>query len=164
VAKRKGSRTPVQGTLFGPADVYGGAPPAPVPHPDPGPPPLLRWDERLAPPSPEELSALRAAHPGAMLLFRHVFGCAFHGDDAAETVRLLGLFPAARGADAWAGFPHGEFEEHVRKLLRAGKSVCVVERGEGLPQRFAVPVVTPVTALPPGKPAGRRKGEGADNA
>jgi hypothetical protein len=158
MAKKGRKRTPPagQGTLFGPDDVCGGAAPAiPAPEPrEPHPPgdtPVPpRWDEGLCPPTPQELAALRAAHPGAMLLFRHPGGCAFHGDDATEAVRLLGLFPAARGMSAWAGWPHGDFEKHMRRLLRAGKTVAVVERGEGLPPGHrlgACPVVTPFTEV-----------------
>jgi hypothetical protein len=150
MAKKGQKRTPpvTQGTLFSPADVYGGVTPA-IPAPEPREPP--RWDEGLCPPTAEEQAALRAAHPGAMLLFRHQGGCAFHGDDTPVALGLLSLPPGGPPDRPWVGWPHGDFERHMRKLLRAGKVVCVVERGEGLPPGHrlgACPVVTPFTAVP----------------
>jgi hypothetical protein len=143
-------RTPVQGTLFGPADAYGGhAEPAPVP--PPVAPEPSRWDEGLTPPTPDELAALRAAHPGVLLLFRHKGGCAFHGDDTPVALGLLSMSPGGPPDRPWAGWPHGDFERHMRRLLCAGHSVCVVERGEGLPPGHrlgADPVVTPFTEVP----------------
>jgi hypothetical protein len=144
VAKRRKADAPAQGTLFGPADVYGGTTPA-----APAPPP--RWDDGLAPPTPEELAALRAAHPGVMLLFRHSGGCAFHGDDTPVALGLLSLSPGGPPDRPWVGWPHGDFGGHMRRLLRAGKAVAVVERGEGLPPGHRLgecPVVTPFTEVP----------------
>jgi hypothetical protein len=155
MAKKGHKRTPPagQGTLFGPADAYGGSTPA-VPAPE-VPPEPVRWDEGLTPPTAEELAALRAAHPGAMLLFRHPGGCAFHGADALVAHRVAGLaLHAAHLASPYAGWPHGDFPGPMRKLLRAGHVVCVVERGEGLPPGHrlgACPVVTPFTAVPEGE-------------
>jgi hypothetical protein len=181
VAKRRKPGAPKQGTLFGPADVYGGVTPAVSAerpdlespcgvcgHPlgrhtaqgeglcldcDCGgwvPPRPAAWDDGLTPPTPEELAALRAAHPGVMLLFRHQGGCAFHGDDVPVALGLLSLSPGGPPDRPWVGWPHGDFERHMRRLLRAGKVVCVVERGEGLPpgHRLGVcPVVTPFTEV-----------------
>jgi hypothetical protein len=149
VAKRKKPDASTQGTLFGPADVYGGAPAIPAPPPAaPGP---SRWDDGLTPPTADELAALRAAHPGAMLLFRHVGGCAFHGDDALVAHRVAGLaLHAADLASPYAGWRHGDFPGPMRLLLAAGHRVCVVERGEGLPPRHRLdaPVVTEFTEVP----------------
>jgi hypothetical protein len=158
MAKKGHKRTPPagQGTLFGPADAYGGVgPAAPVPAGADAPPPP--WDEGLCPPTAEELAALRAAHPGVMLLFRHAKGCAFHGDDTPVALGLLSLSPGGPPDRPWVGWPHGDFERHMRRLLRAGKTVAVVERGEGLPPGHrlgACPVVTPFTEVGEGEEGG----------
>jgi hypothetical protein len=115
------------------------------------PPRAAAWDDGLTPPTADELAALHAAHPGALLLFRHPGGCAFHGDDALAAHRAAGLPLSGPPGSPRAGWAHGDFAGPVRRLLRAGHTVAVVERGEGLPPGHrlgAAPVVTPFTEVP----------------
>jgi DNA mismatch repair protein MutS len=72
--------------------------------------------------------AAKLAHPGLLLLFR--VGDFYETFDAdAETVAsVCGARPGpARGCDAFVAFPRQGLEANLRKLLRAGHRVAVLD-------------------------------------
>lgn len=71
------------------------------------------------------------SHPGMMLLFRMGDFYELFNEDAQEASRILGLTLTSRDKSVpMAGFPHHSLENHLRKLLQAGKRVAVCDQVE----------------------------------
>ena len=92
------------------------------------------------------------SHPGMMLLFRMGDFYELFNEDAQEASRILGLTLTSRDKSVpMAGFPHHSLENHLRKLLQAGKRVAVCDQVEeaseakGLVRREVTRIITPGT-------------------
>ncbi len=92
------------------------------------------------------------SHPGMMLLFRMGDFYELFNEDAQDASRILGLTLTSRDKSVpMAGFPYHSLENHLRKLLQAGKRVAVCEQVEesseakGLVRREVTRIITPGT-------------------
>ncbi len=92
------------------------------------------------------------SHPGMMLLFRMGDFYELFNEDAQDASRILGLTLTSRDKSVpMAGFPHHSLENHLRKLLQAGKRVAVCDQVEeaseakGLVRREVTRIITPGT-------------------
>lgn len=79
--------------------------------------------------------AIKAKHPGALLLFRVGDFYETFGDDAIRASKILGIVLTSRknGAAAsveLAGFPHHSLEVYLPKLVRAGERVAICDQLE----------------------------------
>ncbi|MEZ4688459.1 MAG: hypothetical protein R3B47_21075 [Bacteroidia bacterium] len=82
----------------------------------------------------KQFFAIKAKHPGAILLFRVGDFYETFGEDAVEAARILGIVLTKRnngGSDLeLAGFPHHSLDTYLPKLVRAGKRVAVCDQLE----------------------------------
>lgn len=106
----------------------------------------------MSTPMMQQYLEAKKSHPGMMLLFRMGDFYELFNEDAQEASRLLGLTLTARDKSVpMAGFPHHSLENHLRKLLLAGKKVAVCDQVEdaseakGLVRREVTRIVTPGT-------------------
>ena len=105
----------------------------------------------------KQFFAIKAKHPGAILLFRVGDFYETFGEDAVEAARILGIVLTKRnngGSDLeLAGFPHHSLDTYLPKLVRAGKRVAVCDQLEdpkaakGIVKRGVTELVTPGVAL-----------------
>jgi DNA mismatch repair protein MutS len=105
----------------------------------------------------KQFFAIKAKHPGAILLFRVGDFYETFGEDAVEAARILGIVLTKRnngGSDLeLAGFPHHSLDSYLPKLVRAGKRVAVCDQLEdpkaakGIVKRGVTELVTPGVAL-----------------
>ena len=100
----------------------------------------------------QQYREVKGRHPNALVLFRVGDFFELFEADAEAGARLLGLTLTGRDKGApMAGFPHHALDVHVRKLVRAGRSVAVCDQvgdaaaAQGLVRREVVRVVTPGT-------------------
>jgi DNA mismatch repair protein MutS len=104
-----------------------------------------------------QYSALKAEHPGALLLFRVGDFYELFGDDAVTAAPILQIALTTRDkhkADAvpLCGVPYHAAPSYVAKLLAAGRTVALAEQMEdprpgALVRRDVVRVLTPGTVL-----------------
>ncbi len=107
-------------------------------------------------PMMERYQAVKAEHPGAMLLFRMGdFYELFH-EDAQNASRVLGLTLTSRDKNSdnpvpMAGFPYHQLDSYLQKLIQAGFRAAICDQVEdpkkakGLVRREVTRVVTPGT-------------------
>jgi len=99
-------------------------------------------------------NAIKAKHPGALLLFRVGDFYETFGSDAIKTSEILGIVLTKRsnGASAdleLAGFPHHSIDTYLPKLVRAGQRVAICDQLEDpkltktIVKRGVTEVVTP---------------------
>jgi len=102
--------------------------------------------------------ALKAKVPDAVLLYRMGDFYETFNEDAQTIARILGITLTSRGNGAaertpLAGFPHGQLERYLPRLVSAGCKVAVCEQTEdpaqakGVVKRDIVEVVTRGTTL-----------------
>ncbi|MBL4716812.1 MAG: DNA mismatch repair protein MutS, partial [Bacteroidia bacterium] len=99
-------------------------------------------------------NAIKAKHPGALLLFRVGDFYETFGSDAVKTSEILGIVLTKRsnGAAAdleLAGFPYHSIDTYLPKLVRAGQRVAICDQLEDpkltktIVKRGVTEVVTP---------------------
>ncbi|MFM8734762.1 MAG: DNA mismatch repair protein MutS [Pirellulales bacterium] len=101
----------------------------------------------------QQFEAAKARCPGALVLFRMGDFYELFGDDAREAATLLDLTLTSRdkGPDAlpMAGFPHHQLDNHLVRLVAAGRHVAICEQiddpktTKGLLRREVTRIVTP---------------------
>ena len=104
-------------------------------------------------PMMQQFEAAKARCPGALVLFRMGDFYELFGDDAREAATLLDLTLTSRdkGPDAlpMAGFPHHQLDNHLVRLVSAGRHVAICEQiddpktTKGLLRREVTRIVTP---------------------
>ncbi|WNJ16847.1 DNA mismatch repair protein MutS [Pontibacter sp. G13] len=98
--------------------------------------------------------AIKAQHPGTILLFRVGDFYETFGEDAVEVSQVLGIVLTKRANGAashieLAGFPHHSLDTYLPKLVRSGKRVAVCDQLEdpkqakGIVKRGVTELVTP---------------------
>ena len=102
----------------------------------------------------KQYNAIKAKHPGALLLFRVGDFYETFGEDAIVASKVLDivLTKRANGAAAHielAGFPHHSLDSYLPKLVRAGNRVAICDQLEdpkevkGIVKRGVTELVTP---------------------
>ena len=97
--------------------------------------------------------AIKAKHPGALLLFRVGDFYETFGKDAIKTANILGIVLTARNNGnskiELAGFPHHSLDTYLPKLVRKGERVAICDQLEdpkqvkGIVKRGVTELVTP---------------------
>ena len=105
----------------------------------------------------KQYNAIKAKHPGTLLLFRVGDFYETFGEDAVVVSRILGIVLTRRnngGVDVeLAGFPHHSLDNYLPKLVRAGQRVAVCDQLEdpkqakGIVKRGVTELVTPGVAF-----------------
>ena len=106
----------------------------------------------------KQYNAIKAKHPGTILLFRVGDFYETFGEDAIKTAEILGIVLTKRANGSashieLAGFPHHSLDTYLPKLVRAGQRVAVVDQLEdpkqakGIVKRGVTELVTPGVAL-----------------
>lgn len=107
-------------------------------------------------PMMERYQAVKAEHPGAMLLFRMGDFYELFYEDAQNAARVLGLTLTSRDKSSenpvpMAGFPWHQLDSYLQKLIHAGFRAAICDQVEdpkkakGLVRREVTRVVTPGT-------------------
>lgn len=107
-------------------------------------------------PMMERYQAVKAEHPGAMLLFRMGDFYELFYEDAQNASRVLGLTLTSRDKNSdnpvpMAGFPYHQLDSYLQKLIQAGFRAAICDQVEdpkkakGLVRREVTRVVTPGT-------------------
>ena len=102
----------------------------------------------------KQYNAIKAKHPGALLLFRVGDFYETFGDDAIKASRILDIVLTKRANGAashieLAGFPHHSLDSYLPKLVRAGNRVAICDQLEdpksvkGIVKRGVTELVTP---------------------
>ncbi|MGV3538499.1 MAG: DNA mismatch repair protein MutS, partial [Rufibacter sp.] len=102
----------------------------------------------------KQYNAIKAKHPGALLLFRVGDFYETFGEDAIKASKILGIMLTKRGngsaaETALAGFPHHSLDTYLPKLVRAGERVAICDQLEdpkmvkGIVKRGVTELVTP---------------------
>ncbi|KAA9325496.1 DNA mismatch repair protein MutS [Adhaeribacter soli] len=102
----------------------------------------------------KQYNAIKAQHPGALLLFRVGDFYETFGEDAVKASKILDIVLTKRGAGsasetALAGFPHHSLDNYLPKLVRAGERVAICDQLEdpksvkGIVKRGITELVTP---------------------
>ncbi|PGH38159.1 MAG: DNA mismatch repair protein MutS, partial [Candidatus Nephrothrix sp. EaCA] len=102
----------------------------------------------------KQYAAIKAKHPGALLLFRVGDFYETFGEDAVSASKVLDIALAKRGngaasETALAGFPYHALDTYLPKLVRAGYRVAVCDQLEdpktvkGIVKRGVTELVTP---------------------
>ncbi|MBC3541776.1 DNA mismatch repair protein MutS [Rufibacter sediminis] len=102
----------------------------------------------------KQYNAIKAKHPGALLLFRVGDFYETFGEDAIKASKILGIMLTKRGngsaaETALAGFPHHSLDTYLPKLVRAGQRVAICDQLEdpktvkGIVKRGVTELVTP---------------------
>jgi DNA mismatch repair protein MutS len=106
----------------------------------------------------KQYNAIKAKHPGALLLFRVGDFYETFGEDAVTASKILDivLTKRANGAAshiALAGFPHHALDTYLPKLVKAGQRVAICDQLEdpksvkGIVKRGVTELVTPGVSL-----------------
>ena len=106
----------------------------------------------------KQYNAIKAKHPGALLLFRVGDFYETFGEDAIKASKILDIVLTKRsnGAAAdmeLAGFPHHALDTYLPKLVRAGNRVAICDQLEdpktvkGIVKRGVTELVTPGLAI-----------------
>ena len=102
----------------------------------------------------KQYNAIKAKHPGALLLFRVGDFYETFGEDAIVASRVLDIVLTKRANGAashieLAGFPHHSLDNYLPKLVRAGNRVAICDQLEdpktvkGIVKRGVTELVTP---------------------
>jgi DNA mismatch repair protein MutS len=102
----------------------------------------------------KQYNAIKAKHPGALLLFRVGDFYETFGQDAVTASKVLDIVLTKRGAGSssethLAGFPHHSLDSYLPKLVRAGHRVAICDQLEdpkmvkGIVKRGVTELVTP---------------------
>jgi len=102
----------------------------------------------------KQYNAIKAKHPGALLLFRVGDFYETFGEDAIRASKILDIVLTKRGNGAatfieLAGFPHHSLDTYLPKLVRAGNRVAICDQLEdpksvkGIVKRGVTELVTP---------------------
>jgi len=105
-------------------------------------------------PLSKQYNAIKAKHPGALLLFRVGDFYETFGEDAIKASRILGITLTKRGngteaETALAGFPHHSLDNYLPKLVKAGQRVAICDQledpkfAQGIVKRGVTELVTP---------------------
>jgi len=106
----------------------------------------------------KQYNAIKAKHPGAILLFRVGDFYETFGEDAVRTSQILDIVLTKRANGSaseieLAGFPHHALDAYLPKLVRAGERVAVCDQLEnpkiakGIVKRGVTELVTPGVSL-----------------
>ncbi len=106
----------------------------------------------------KQYNAIKAKHPGALLLFRVGDFYETFGEDAIKASRILDIVLTKRSNGsasevALAGFPHHAMDSYLPKLVRAGERVAICDQLEdpkaakGIVKRGVTELVTPGLSL-----------------
>ncbi len=101
-----------------------------------------------------QYAAIKAKHPGAVLLFRVGDFYETFGEDAITASKVLDIVLTKRANGAashveLAGFPHHALDTYLTKLVRAGHRVAICDQLEdpklvkGIVKRGVTELVTP---------------------
>ena len=102
----------------------------------------------------KQYNAIKAKHPGALLLFRVGDFYETFGSDAVKASKILDIILTKRANGAaseieLAGFPHHALDTYLPKLVRAGERVAICDQLEdpklvkGIVKRGVTELVTP---------------------
>jgi DNA mismatch repair protein MutS len=102
----------------------------------------------------KQYNAIKAKHPGALLLFRVGDFYETFGEDAVKASKVLDIVLTKRANGAashieLAGFPHHSLDTYLPKLVRAGNRVAICDQLEdpkevkGIVKRGVTELVTP---------------------
>lgn len=102
----------------------------------------------------KQYNAIKAKHPGALLLFRVGDFYETFGEDAIKASKVLDIVLTKRANGAashieLAGFPHHSLDSYLPKLVRAGNRVAICDQLEdpkevkGIVKRGVTELVTP---------------------
>ncbi|MEX2568350.1 MAG: DNA mismatch repair protein MutS [Cyclobacteriaceae bacterium] len=102
----------------------------------------------------KQYNAIKAKHPGAILLFRVGDFYETFGDDAIKASKILDIVLTKRANGSashieLAGFPHHSLDSYLPKLIRAGNRVAICDQLEdpkevkGIVKRGVTELVTP---------------------
>lgn len=102
----------------------------------------------------KQYNAIKAKHPGAMLLFRVGDFYETFGEDAVKASKVLDIVLTKRANGSashieLAGFPHHSLDTYLPKLVRAGNRVAICDQLEdpksvkGIVKRGVTELVTP---------------------
>ncbi|RKR83797.1 LOW QUALITY PROTEIN: DNA mismatch repair protein MutS [Mucilaginibacter gracilis] len=105
----------------------------------------------------QQYNAIKAKHPGALLLFRVGDFYETFGEDAVKASGILGIVLTKRANGAathieLAGFPHHSLDTYLPKLVRAGQRVAICDQLEdpkttkSIVKRGVTELVTPGVA------------------
>jgi len=111
-------------------------------------------DEVKETPLMKQYNAIKAKHPGALLLFRVGDFYETFGEDAIKASKILDIVLTKRANGAashieLAGFPHHSLDTYLPKLVRAGNRVAICDQLEdpkevkGIVKRGVTELVTP---------------------
>lgn len=114
--------------------------------------------EKKETPLMKQYNAIKAKHPGALLLFRVGDFYETFGEDAIRASKTLGIVLTKRSngsasAVELAGFPHHSLDTYLPKLVRAGNRVAICDQLEdpksvkGIVKRGVTELVTPGLSL-----------------
>ncbi len=114
----------------------------------------VKTKEKKETPLMKQYNAIKAKHPGALLLFRVGDFYETFGEDAVKASKILNivLTKLANGAASHielAGFPHHSLDTYLPKLVRAGNRVAICDQLEdpknvkGIVKRGVTELVTP---------------------
>lgn len=106
----------------------------------------------------KQYNAIKARHPGALLLFRVGDFYETFGEDAVKASKVLEIVLTKRANGAashieLAGFPHHALDTYLPKLVRAGNRVAICDQLEdpraakGIVKRGVTELVTPGLSL-----------------
>ena len=106
----------------------------------------------------KQYNAIKAKHPGALLLFRVGDFYETFGDDAVRASKILDIVLTKRANGAashieLAGFPHHALDTYLPKLVRSGERVAICDQLEdpkmvkGIVKRGVTELVTPGLTL-----------------
>jgi DNA mismatch repair protein MutS len=110
-------------------------------------------------PMMKQFFALKAKHPGALMLFRCGDFYETYCEDAVAASKILGITLTRRnnggskGSAEMAGFPHHALDTYLPKLIRAGRRVAICDQLEDpkltktLVKRGITELVTPGVAM-----------------
>ena len=104
----------------------------------------------------KQYNAIKAKHPGALLLFRVGDFYETFGEDAIKASKILDIVLTKRSNGAashieLAGFPHHALDSYLPKLVRAGNRVAICDQLEdpksvkGIVKRGVTELVTKLT-------------------
>jgi DNA mismatch repair protein MutS len=102
----------------------------------------------------KQYNAIKARHPGALLLFRVGDFYETFGEDAIKASKVLDIVLTKRANGSashieLAGFPHHALDNYLPKLVRAGNRVAICDQLEdpktvkGIVKRGVTELVTP---------------------
>ncbi|MGB3467002.1 MAG: DNA mismatch repair protein MutS, partial [Cyclobacteriaceae bacterium] len=102
----------------------------------------------------KQYNAIKAKHPGALLLFRVGDFYETFGEDAVKASKILDIVLTKRANGSashieLAGFPHHSLDTYLPKLVRAGNRVAICDQLEdpksvkGIVKRGVTELVTP---------------------